>query len=191
MRLLVGLGNPGPEYAKTRHNAGFWCVDQVAAEQGASWRAFKGGSLAEYGSGDTKALLFKPLTFMNRSGEPVRQLADYFGVVAADICVAADDVYVAPGSVRVRQGGGDGGHNGLKSLLGQLPDPGFLRARIGVGLYEQDPERRQHQPTLDAYVLEPMPAHEHKLALGAIDRLAPLLVEWLRTGELDTFTLHT
>jgi PTH1 family peptidyl-tRNA hydrolase len=190
MRLLVGLGNPGPEYVKTRHNAGFWCVDQIAEAQGASWRSFKGGSLAEYGSGQEKALLFKPLSFMNRSGEPVRRLMDYFEIQPEDICVAADDVYIAPGSVRLRRGGGDGGHNGLRSLLAQLPEAGFLRARIGVGLYEQDPERRAQQPPLDAYVLEPLPSHEHKQALEAIDRLGPLLVEWLRTGILEDQTFH-
>lgn len=191
MRLLVGLGNPGAEYAKSRHNIGFDLIDALVKHLSlGNPRSFKGGDLWEAMLDGEKVLLFKPMQYMNRSGLPVRQLAEYFDIAPEDICIAADDVYVAPGSVRIRKGGGDGGHNGWKSVLEHLKSDAFWRVRIGVGIYEQHPEKRQHQPALDEYVLQPMPAHERKLAMELIDKILPNLIYWLEHGELSAETIH-
>src|ERR1035437_9262685 len=134
MRLLVGLGNPGEEYVKTRHNIGFAAVDAVAEVlQAGNSRTFKGGELYEVGGN----LIFKPMQFMNRSGQSIHEVKQYFQIEPTDVCIVADDVYVAPGSVRIRHSGGDGGHNGWKSIHDHLKDDTFLRVRIGVGVYEQ------------------------------------------------------
>jgi PTH1 family peptidyl-tRNA hydrolase len=191
MRLLVGLGNPGKEYDGTRHNLGFDCVDAVAKHLGASnWKAFKGGMLAESVINKEKALIFKPQEFMNRSGLPIRQIVDYYGIAPHDVCIVADDVYVAPGSVRIRKSGGDGGHNGWKSVIEHLDPDSFWRVKIGAGVYEQHPDKRAHQPALEEYVLKPMPKHEQKAVADLIDRVVPDLVQWLEHGTLETETVH-
>jgi PTH1 family peptidyl-tRNA hydrolase len=191
MRVLVGLGNPGPQYEKTRHNAGFWLVDAVAAHLGWSlWKEVQGGLLAKGVSNGEEVLLFKPLGFMNQSGVPVRQLLNYYKIEPADLAVALDDVYVAPGSARLRQTGGDGGHNGLRSILQQLNPDDFWRVKIGVGLYPQHEHEKANQPALDHYVLSPLPSHDHKNVIKLIDTLVPNLVAWLEHGTLTQATVH-
>ena len=161
MRVLVGLGNPGAEYEKTRHNAGFWVVDAVASYLSwGQWKEFKGGLMAEGSSNGEKIILFKPLGFMNRSGLPLRQLVDFYQIPAENVAVALDDVYIAPGSARVRTSGGDGGHNGLRSVIEHVDPDAFWRIKVGVGLYSQKQDERVHQPALDHYVLQPLPAHD-------------------------------
>jgi PTH1 family peptidyl-tRNA hydrolase len=191
MRVLVGLGNPGDKYVITRHNAGFICVDEIARQiQAGAWSNFKGHLLAEARIGPEKCLLFKPQTHMNRSGEAVSQLLSYFDLSEKSMCVAADDVYIAPGSARVRQGGGDGGHNGWRSIGQHVEDHGFWRVRLGVGIYEQDPVKRMHQAALDDYVLERMNQHDLELLKKAIDKVAPNLIRFLEQGVLNEETLH-
>lgn len=186
MRLLAGLGNPGSQYAQTRHNAGFWLVDKIAATQGASWKEFKGGELAQVAGG----FLFKPKSFMNHSGLPLRQALDFYKIGLDGLCVAADDVYLAPGSARIRRTGSDGGHNGWKSVLEHLDDEPFWRVRIGAGVYEQHPEKRQQQPPMDEYVLQRLPKEDADRINQLIDRLVPDLIGWLERGELEEETLH-
>lgn len=190
MRLLVGLGNPGIEYQDTRHNLGFKAVEAVAGKMDLSWRKFKDGLLAECGKGEQRRLLFKPQTFMNCSGIPVKQVVDYFKIPYQDICIVADDVYIAPGSARIRQTGGDGGHNGWRSIIEHLGADEYWRVRVGVGVYEQHPEKRLKQPPLEEYVLQPLPKHEQKLTQELIDKLVPLLVNWLERGEIAEQGLH-
>jgi PTH1 family peptidyl-tRNA hydrolase len=128
---------------------------------------------------------------MNGSGLPVRQLLEYFQIDVADMAVGLDDVYIHPGSARIRQSGGDGGHNGLNSLMTSLDPDTFWRIKIGVGHYGQKPEEKIHQPALDQYVLSPMPAHDMKQAKKLIDTMVPNLVGWLeRKNSLETETLH-
>ncbi len=193
MRLLVGLGNPGPKYQGTRHNVGFEVVDAVAAALNITkWKTFKDGLLAEAGSGENKILLFKPQQFMNNSGVQVRQLLDYYHVPAADTAVVYDDVYIQPGSIRIRQGGGDSGHNGMKSLHTHLTDHAFWRLRVGAGLYEQKPELRHTLPALEDYVVQKFPATDLKKVQKLIDNQVPNLVEWLKLGTgLQEQTVHT
>jgi len=190
MRLLVGLGNPGPEYDHTRHNIGFEIVDLLAKKLDATWKAQKGSLIAEVRLGGEKHLLCKPQQFMNRSGEPIRQLVDYYQIAISDVCIVTDDVYITPGSARIRQGGGDGGHNGWKSIHEHLPATEFWRVRVGMGLYEQHPELRTHQPPLDDYVLKPLPSHDQKSVASLIDKLLPNLIQWLELGSLQEETLH-
>jgi PTH1 family peptidyl-tRNA hydrolase len=188
MRLLAGLGNPGAEYAHTRHNAGFDLVDQMAKQLGSlTWKEFKGGLVAKEG----ESLLFKHTQYMNRSGLPLRQVVDYYKIELSDICIATDDVYIAPGSARIRHTGADGGHNGWKSVIEQLGSEHFWRVRIGVGIYEQHPEHRIHQPALDDYVLQRPPAHDAKRVGELIDKITPNLVEWLRSGQIEEQTVHS
>lgn len=192
MRLLVGLGNPGAEYNHTRHNAGFVCVDAVAEKLGVtSWKEFKGGLLATTTLGKEKVLLFKPMQYINNSGVQVREVAAYYSIETIDMCVVSDDVYIHPGTARIRQSGGDGGHNGLKSLMASLDPDVFWRVKIGVGPYEQKPEDRHHLPPLEDFVLQKLPPHEEKSVQKLIDIVVPDLVRWLEHGDnLSQKTLH-
>jgi PTH1 family peptidyl-tRNA hydrolase len=192
MRLLVGLGNPGPEYTHTRHNIGFACVEAVAAKLGGlAWKEFKDGLVAEYGTGVQKVLLFKPMQYMNNSGIQVSQVLNYYDIATDDMAVVLDDVYINPGTARMRQSGGDGGHNGLKSIIAHVDPDTFWRVKIGVGLYEQHPTERHHLPPLEDYVLQRMPKTEEKAAHELIDRLVPDLVTWLEQGKgLEQRTIH-
>ena len=132
MRLVVGLGNPGERYRRTRHNAGFLALDLLAARSRAVPRLEADAWLAEASLGDERVLLVKPLSFMNRSGEPLARLLSESGGSPADLVVVVDDVALELGTVRVRPRGSDGGHNGLRSLGEALGTTDFARVRIGV-----------------------------------------------------------
>jgi peptidyl-tRNA hydrolase, PTH1 family len=143
MKLIVGLGNPGPRYRGTFHNVGFDVVDEVARRQGVSFEAAPAEALMarvrDDATGGIGALLVKPLTFMNISGEAVGQLQRYFKIALEDVLVVVDDVALPAGRLRVRAAGSAGGHNGLKSIIGCLGTDGFARLRVGVG--RGDPRR--------------------------------------------------
>lgn len=133
MKLFVGLGNPGAKYAKNRHNAGFMAVDRIWAEHGFSpWRRRFQAETAEGRLEAERILLLKPETYMNESGRAVGEAARYLGVAPADIIVFYDEIDLAPGRLKVKTGGGDAGHNGLRSLTAHL-GPEYVRVRIGVG----------------------------------------------------------
>lgn len=132
--LIVGLGNPGPEYAKTRHNIGFRCIDLLAEKLGAKIDKAKFQGL--YGQVDYKGnrlYLLKPLTYMNLSGVSVLQLSSFFKIPPQRIIVIFDDISLEPGRLRVRANGSAGGHNGIKSIIAQLGSQEFPRVKIGVG----------------------------------------------------------
>jgi peptidyl-tRNA hydrolase, PTH1 family len=137
MKLIVGLGNPGPKYRGTFHNVGFDVVDEVARRRGASFEAAPADALMarlrDAATGGIEALLVKPLTFMNLSGEAVGTLQRYFKVALEDMLVVVDDVALPAGRLRVRASGSAGGHNGLKSIIACLGTEGFARLRVGVG----------------------------------------------------------
>lgn len=133
-RLVVGLGNPGPEYALTRHNAGFLTVDLLGENLRASyWKDEAGSKVAVVRFGEKDLVLAKPAAFMNVSGGPVKKLADAYGADPAEIIVIHDDIDLAPGRVLCKRGGGHGGHNGLRSLHEKLGTDAYLRVRVGVG----------------------------------------------------------
>jgi PTH1 family peptidyl-tRNA hydrolase len=131
IRLIAGLGNPGSEYAATRHNVGFMVVDQLAAQCGSTWeRSTKWDALSAK-CGDV--LLVKPLSFMNRSGHPVFTIAQFYKIVPQEILVVLDDLALTLGRLRLRISGGPGGHNGLESIIMQFGTEEIPRLRIGIG----------------------------------------------------------
>lgn len=133
MHIFVGLGNPGPKYAGTRHNIGFMAVDRIAEDHGFSpWRAKFQGQISEGRLGSEKVLLLKPETFMNLSGQSVGEAMRFYKLTPSDITVFHDELDLAPGKVRVKQGGGHAGHNGLRSLHGHIGED-YARVRLGIG----------------------------------------------------------
>lgn len=135
MKVVAGLGNPGPEYANTPHSIGFEVVDALARETAAEWRraaAFK-GEMAMAMTPAGKTILVKPMTFMNLSGDCVAPVVKYHNATPADLVVVSDDIDLPVGRIRIRAGGGAGGHNGLKSVIERLGSPAFIRVRVGVG----------------------------------------------------------
>lgn len=133
--LIVGLGNPGAQYDRTRHNAGFWLVDRWAAKLNTSFNTEKSffGEVAKARWQSRQIWLLKPMTFMNRSGQSVGALARFYKIPTQSILVAHDELDLLPGQVRVKQGGGHAGHNGLRDIQAVLGEPGFWRLRIGIG----------------------------------------------------------
>ncbi|HEX4269274.1 MAG TPA: aminoacyl-tRNA hydrolase [Steroidobacteraceae bacterium] len=173
LTLIVGLGNPGPTYARTRHNAGFELVDELARRTGASLRhdARHQGELGRASIGGTDVWLLKPMTYMNLSGQSARSVAGVYRIPPQSILVAHDELDFPPGTVRLKEGGGAGGHNGLRDLIAQLGDD-FWRLRIGIG----HPGDRGE--VLD-YVLGRPPAAEaaliHEAVLAAADAVPVML----------------
>lgn len=151
-RIVVGLGNPGPEYENTRHNVGFMVIDLLAENLRVSyWKDEAGAKVGLIRFGDEEIVLAKPQTYMNLSGKAVAKLAQTYDASPEDIIVVHDDLDLPEETVRVKRGGGHGGHNGLRSLTDSLSSGEFLRVRIGIG---RPPGR---QDAAD-YVLEPMRA---------------------------------
>lgn len=135
IRLFVGLGNPGSEYASTRHNAGFWWIDEVARASGARLNVESKffGLAGRLKSGAHEAWLLEPSTFMNASGRAVAALARFYKIAPEEILVIHDELDLPPGVAKLKQGGGHGGHNGLKDIAAQLGTPNFWRLRLGIG----------------------------------------------------------
>jgi peptidyl-tRNA hydrolase, PTH1 family len=146
--LVVGLGNPGREYERTRHNVGWLVLDELARRLGASWRGKFSGKLTEVRLDGDRLALLKPETFMNDSGRSVAAAARFFKVEPESLLIVHDDVDLEPGRLQARAGGGLAGHNGLRSLAQSLGSQDFLRLRIGVGR----PGRGDHRSVAD-YVL--------------------------------------
>jgi peptidyl-tRNA hydrolase, PTH1 family len=134
LKLIVGLGNPGAEYARTRHNAGFWLVDELARRHGGTFRheGKHQGELARARIGGEEVWLLKPMTFMNRSGGPVSSVLGFYKLAPAQMLVAHDEIDLPSGTIRLKEAGGHGGHNGLRDIIAAQGD-GFWRLRIGVG----------------------------------------------------------
>ena len=134
IKLIVGLGNPGAEYARTRHNAGFWLVDELARRHGGTFRheGKHQAELARVRIGGEDIWLAKPMTFMNRSGGPVSSVLGFYKIAPTEMLVAHDEIDLPSGTVRLKQAGGHGGHNGLRDLISAQGDD-FWRLRIGVG----------------------------------------------------------
>lgn len=135
IRLIVGLGNPGADYVGTRHNAGFWLVDLIAADQSSSLKFDKKHNAEEgkFRCEGKDIHLQKPLTFMNRSGQAVSAMARYYKIEPEQILVLHDELDLPAGTNRIKQGGGHGGHNGLRDIISHLGSRDFFRVRIGIG----------------------------------------------------------
>jgi len=179
MLLIAGLGNPGPDYSGHRHNVGFMAVDAIHRRHGfGPWRRRFRGEVAEGLLGGEKVLLLKPLTYMNESGRSVGEAMNFYKLAPADVLVIHDEVDLPPGKLRMKSGGGSGGHNGLRSTSGAIGD-GYRRMRIGVGhpgVKEMVPHHVLHDfAKADRTWLEPL--------IDAIADNAPLLAE----GKDNTF----
>ena len=133
--LIVGLGNPGSEYEKTRHNAGFWFLDDLARQQGVSFKSEKKfhGEVARYKHAGEDVWLLKPTTFMNLSGQAVQALAHFYKIKLDEILVVHDELDLSVDTARLKKGGGHGGHNGLRDIASKMGGNNFLRLRIGIG----------------------------------------------------------
>ncbi len=189
MKLLAGLGNPGPQYRDTRHNVGFWVVDELARRWGVSdnWRDRFDALSARATYGGESVLLAKPLTFMNLSGLAVSRLAQYFQIEPADTLVVVDEVALPLGRLRARRGGSAGGHNGLKSIVEQLGQEGFPRLRIGVG-------RGDSRRDLADHVLSKFEPDERMIIEAAVLRAADASEMFITDGierVMNTFNAAT
>ena len=158
MVILAGLGNPGSDYAGHRHNAGFMLLDRIVGRHGFPTFKTKGKLDVSGGKlGVGKAILVKPLDFMNRSGRPIREILDFYKLGPDALTVAHDDIDLAPGKVRIKHGGGHGGHNGLRDIDRHL-GTGYRRLRIGVGRH---PHSRPDDKMVDSHVLSDFTRDEH------------------------------
>ncbi|HIF51860.1 MAG TPA: aminoacyl-tRNA hydrolase [Thiotrichaceae bacterium] len=135
VKMIVGLGNPGPEYLMTRHNAGFWFVDALANKLSLSFSQDKRSQseLCRYQSGSIDCWICKPQTYMNDSGAAVQALSSYYKIPVDQIMVVHDEIDLLPGTTRLKEGGGHGGHNGLRDIIQRMGSKDFLRLRVGVG----------------------------------------------------------
>jgi PTH1 family peptidyl-tRNA hydrolase len=177
--LVAGLGNPGREYARNRHNVGFLVADELVRRHGGSFRGKFSGELAELRVGDAKIGLLKPLTFMNESGRSVVPAARFFKVEPADLLVVHDESDLETGRIQARLGGGLAGHNGLRSVAQQLGTQDFLRLRVGVGR----PGRGDRRPLAD-YVLSDFAPEDD--AEGLVNRAADAVERLLAEGLDET-----
>ena len=184
IRLIAGLGNPGSEYAQTRHNAGFWLVDRLATlplSRESRFNAFA----AKTRIADQEVWLLEPQTYMNRSGQSVGALARFFKIAPDEILVVHDELDLPPGSAKIKKGGSSGGHNGLKDITAALGTQDYWRLRLGIG----HPRTSGLQQAVVDFVLHRPRAEEQKLIEEAIDNslsIIPLLCK----GEFETAMMH-
>jgi len=180
IKLVVGLGNPGADYVSTRHNAGFWLVDELAARHGGQFtgeRKFH-GEISKVFVGRHELRLLKPMTFMNRSGQSVRAVMDFFKLRPEEILVAHDELDLSPGDIRLKWNGGHGGHNGLRDLHAHLGKD-YRRLRVGIG-------HPGHASGVVAYVLKRPSSQDEALIregiIAAADALPAILDDGLEAG---------
>ncbi len=190
IRLIVGLGNPGPEHEHDRHNAGFWFVETLARSHGASL-AREGkffGLVGRVRIGNEAVFLLEPSTWMNRSGQAVAALANFYRIAPAEILVAHDELDLLPGQAKLKRGGGHAGHNGLRDIQARLGSADFWRLRLGIG----HPRSLQLEQEVVDFVLH-RPGREHRQQIDdaisrALDAI-PLLV--MGDPEAAMQRLHT
>lgn len=179
MKMVVGLGNPGPQYETTRHNAGFMALDLLADELDIKFTREKQGALIGTGQIESgRVLLVKPLTFMNLSGQAVARLVRWYGIAPRDILVLLDDLDLALGRLRIRPRGSSGGHKGLASVLEALGTEDVPRARIGIG-------RPPSGKDVVEYVLEPFTDEEWEVIRPVLIRAAQAAQFWLLKGDIE------
>ncbi len=177
--LIAGLGNPGPQYEHTRHNVGFWWLDQLADDLNATFSVDSKyhGQLAQCQYSGHKLFLLKPLVFMNRSGQSVAALANFYKIPSSNILVIHDELDLPAGTTRLKSGGGHGGHNGLRDIIARTGGKDFLRCRIGI---DHPGDSRQ----VSDYVLSKPSQPDRQLIRSAIDDSLRVLPEVL-SGDLE------
>jgi peptidyl-tRNA hydrolase, PTH1 family len=178
--LVAGLGNPGREYARNRHNVGWLVVDELARRHDGAWRAKFNGQLAEIRIDGHKVALLKPETFMNDSGRAVQAAVTFFKLDPDAVLVVHDDGDLAPGRLQARLGGGSAGHNGLRSIAQHLGTPDFMRLRVGVGR----PERGDRRKLADFVLADFRPEDDpDSLVRAAADAVETLDAEGLEAAQ--------
>lgn len=176
MKMIAGLGNPGAEYAQTKHNVGFMLLDTLAKHlEAPEWKTKRDALVTETRIGAEKALLVKPLTYMNDSGRAIGPLLTWYKLRPEDLIVAYDDMDIPVGMIRIRKKGSAGGHNGMKSVLYHMQDENFPRVRIGIG-------RPPVGWTVIKHVLTPFSPDDRILIDEVIDRLVPAVECIVRDG---------
>lgn len=187
MLLLMGLGNPGYQYALTRHNVGFWTIDRLAKALKIPLRNLKHQALV--GSGVDQGIgvvLAKPLTYMNRSGIAAAGVAGMFKISPENILVIHDDLDLPPGKLKLKTRGGSGGHNGIKSVIAQLQTEEFNRLRIGIG---RPPEGEAQNPAV-GHVLAPFSRQEEEIMEEALARAEAAALHFIRHGIIDAMNRY-
>ncbi|WP_017523943.1 aminoacyl-tRNA hydrolase [Pusillimonas noertemannii] len=182
IRLIIGLGNPGPEYEATRHNAGFWLADQLADDLHASFTLEKGFSawVAKARVNGEAVLLAKPTTFMNRSGQAAGALMRFYKLTPEQVLVLHDELDLMPGQAKIKQGGGHAGHNGLRDIQSVFSSPAFWRLRIGIG----HPRSLGLAQQVVGFVLAP-PRRDELLEIEKALERSRVVVPALLRGEFD------
>ncbi|MFK7856412.1 MAG: aminoacyl-tRNA hydrolase [Granulosicoccus sp.] len=185
--LIAGFGNPGSEYANTRHNAGFWFVDELARQLGASFTLDKRffAAVASVHVAGRKVILVKPMNYMNNSGQGLSAVARFFKIDSSKILVAHDELDLPPGQIRLKKGGGHGGHNGLRDSVAKLGNSDFWRLRIGIG-------HPGHKSAVSGYVLKRAAADHQRLIDEALE-LALREASTIIDGDINVATkaLHS
>ncbi|MDP3131881.1 MAG: aminoacyl-tRNA hydrolase [Burkholderiaceae bacterium] len=184
IKLLVGLGNPGPDYEATRHNAGFWWIDALAAQLGTQLVMERGyfGRVARTMLDGQTVWLLQPQTFMNKSGQSVAALARFYKIDAAEILVIHDELDLPPGECKLKQGGSHAGHNGLRDIHGQLGTADYWRLRLGIG-------HPGHKAEVVNWVLKKPSADDRAAIDTAIGRSLKAVVDLVH-GRMDRATAH-
>lgn len=184
IKLIIGLRNPGATYERTRHNAGGWFVEALGSHYNASFKLDKklhgeitGLSINHH---ECKALL--PLTFMNHSGLPARETCQFYRINPDEVLVVHDELDIPTGHLKMKQGGGHGGHNGLRDIISHLGSPDFYRLRIGIG-------HPGHRDLVHNYVLSKPSIHDHELIMRAIDRAIAVMPTILGGNIATTMNL--
>lgn len=179
---IVGLGNPGAEYADTRHNAGFWCVDALARKHAIRLeRRHRSAIIGEGVIADCRVALVKPRTYVNRSGAAIRYLQARYALPADKLLIVCDDINLPPGKLRLRAKGSAGGHNGLKSIIEAAGSQAFPRLRVGVGRPSDGAGQIEH-------VIGPMPPDEREVLDAAVERAAEAIACLLKEGIQETMS---
>lgn len=179
IKLIVGLGNPGKEYEHTRHNAGFWLLDELAWQWKANFKDEKKffGEVARVSQADSDIWLLKPMTFMNRSGQAVSALAQFYKIKPEEILVVHDELDIECGRIKFKLGGGNGGHNGLKDIQARLGTPNFYRLRLGI-------DHPGDRNLVVGYVLNKPSAEQRQLIEDAVHK-AVKGIPMLTAGEFE------
>lgn len=186
LTAIAGLGNPEERHARTLHNAGFWFVDELARRAGVEFRYEKrfDAEICRIHLSDNDVWLIKPQSYMNLSGGPVRGVLEYYRLAVSDLLVAHDEIDLPPGTVRLKKGGGHGGHNGLRDIIKHTGSD-FMRLRIGVG-------HPGHKDLVTDYVLKPASAEVEQAMLRNIDDAADVVPTLVEDGiEAAMTRLHT
>ena len=182
--VVVGLGNPGPEYAGTRHNAGFWCIDLLSKQHDISMeRRHRSAIIGEGEIGDKRVILVKPRTYVNRSGAAISYLKARYALPTDKLLIVCDDINLLPGRLRLRRRGSAGGHNGIKSVIEAAGSQDFPRLRIGVG---RPPEGRGQIE----HVIGPMEPEDRETVDEAVERAADAVACLLSEGMDETMSRY-